>query len=118
MRKITSLTKDQEDALPRFREECRSIALASPVVTDDEMRAAVIRLYASRGLKEPAVFVFADPTQCLWARAILRNAAKKGLGGQIGVQLRDQLMGQLGGQLWDQLGFQLRDQLMGQLGGQ
>ncbi|WP_035712941.1 hypothetical protein, partial [Haematobacter massiliensis] len=91
MRKITSLTKDQEDALPRFREECRSIALASPVVTDDEMRAAVIRLYASRGLKEPAVFVFADPTQCLWARAILRNAAKKGLGGQIGVQLRDQL---------------------------
>ncbi|WP_210249241.1 DUF6745 domain-containing protein, partial [Agrobacterium vitis] len=47
-----------------------------------------------------------------------RDQLRDQLGGQLGGQLRDQLWGQLGDQLVDQLGGQLRDQLRDQLWGQ
>ena len=114
MATINILTKEQAEDLPRFREECRALALASPVVTDDEMRQVVKRLYASRGLKEPGVLVLNGPEHCLLARAFLRSVSTLDLKGQLKGQLLDQLWGQLGDQLKGQLGGQLRDQLRGQ----
>ncbi len=111
MARITKLTPEQERALPIFREDCRARALRPHFATDAEMREAVVNLYIARGLKSPKVYAFADPVQCLWARAILRSGRLDQLGDQLGGQLRDQLWDQL----WDQLGGQLRGQLGGQL---
>ena len=87
MTKISTLTPAQWDRVQTYREECREKALRPHWASDDEMRQAVIDLYRAAGQKEPVVWVFADPVQCLCWRAILRN--------------------QLGGQLWDQLRNQL-----------
>lgn len=118
--KIQSLTAEQEQSLPEFREKWRSIGLCTDAVDHDAARNAVRRLYRAGGLAEPSIILVLDSPM---AAQLFLNLFRKGqLGGQLADQLLDNLVGQLRGQLLanlgDQLGDNLRDRLVDQLSGQ
>jgi len=116
MDKIKELTKEQEEYLPIFREECRKIALKSDPIDKDNARKAVKDLYKAAGQDEPVVLFFDSPLQCLFARLILKNLPS--FDDQLLHHLSSKLFGQIDDQLDDQLFSQLSDQLCRKLGGQ
>ena len=98
--KIESLTIEQQEQLPVYREALRASGLRLQWASEDEIRSVVQKLYHGAGLEMPAVLVLDSPISCLAARQIIAKLKKSK--GQLGGQLRDQL----GGQLRDQLGAQ------------
>jgi hypothetical protein len=126
MKRIEQLTPEQEQLLPKFRNEWLQHGLSTAPTDRATAEDGMRQLYRAAGLDEPKyVLWFTSPA--LGAMAVgalksvnwleggqLRGQLLDQLGGQLGDQLGDQLLGQLGGQLGDQLGDQLRDQLGGQ----
>ena len=128
---IESLTPEQTALVQVWYADWLAAGRATGESDRTRAKAAISKMYARLGQREP-VYVFLDsPAACCVAIGILRAIASKPLraqlwdqlrdqlraqlGAQLGAQLRAQLGDQLGDQLWDQLGAQLEDQLWAQL---
>ena len=122
MKKIETLTKEQEDYLPLFRKEYLDAAISGKRADRAKLESAISDAYATIGKKSPIVIILQSPLQAMMAIKFMKSFANKETWGQLGDQLWDQLvdqlMDQLRDQLMDQLWGQLVDQLGDQLGGQ
>ena len=108
MKKIETLTKEQEDYLPLFRKEYLDAAISGKRADRAKLESAISDAYATIGKKSPIVIILKSPLQAMMAIKFMKSFANKETWGQLGDQLwgqlRGQLGGQLGGQLWGQLG--------------
>jgi hypothetical protein len=123
-RKIEKLTPEQQELLPRWREEWLNVGLCTEPADRPRAEAAIAKMYAAIGKKPPLYLWAPSPLSAHFYLHFFKELPK--LRGQLRGQLCDQLRGQLRGQLCDQLCDQLRgqlrdqlsDQLRGQLSGQ
>jgi hypothetical protein len=132
--KIDKLTPEQEEYLPKFRQEYLDAAIDGRRTNRQNLQEAINDAYAVVGATPPVLIILNNPLQLLYAPVVLSNNVNNAgsdpgddLKIQLGSQLRAQLMAQLGthlrDQLWDdlwahlgtQLGAQLRDYLEAQL---
>jgi hypothetical protein len=130
--KLERLTREEEELLPRFRDEWLQRGLCTEPADRAEVERGMELVYRSIGREPPRLRIWMDsPLGGCYAAAVLLEMAKSPhpalppgeglgdqLGGQLGGQLRDQLRDQLQDQLWGQLRGQLQDQLQDQLWGQ
>ena len=123
MRKIETLTAQQEQRLIEFRDEWRDIGTCCEPA-DFETGDRIIRGFYARLNKEaPIILHFSSPAICELAvnfvfAALANNKPKQlysQLNSQLDSQLRSQLRSQLSSQLRSQLSSQLHSQLHSQL---
>lgn len=121
--KIERLTPEQEDYLPKFRQDMFDLAINGKRVDRGKLKSAISDAYEVVGQDAPLVVVLQSPLQAMAAIKVIKTFAKEMTGNQLSGQLTiqladqlsDQLSGQLSGQLWNQLYAQLWNQLSGQL---
>ncbi len=122
MKKIESLTKEQEDYLPIFRDEWLKIGLSTEAVDQKLSTGAVKQLYSAGGMEEPIVMHFQSPWQCIMVINFLqkfgdlpKNNLRANLRGNLGDNLWENLWESIGDNLWeslrDNLGENLGDNL-------
>ena len=102
MSKIEHLTPEQEAELPQFRQRYLDIACGGGRIDRAALETALADAYAEIGKPAPRLFIFDSPTMCMMALKLFATPEKDQLRGQLWGQLGDQLWGQL----WDQLGGQ------------
>lgn len=113
MKKIESLTWEQEQQLSSYRDRWLAIGLSTEPTDDDAAREAVRKMYACGKLDAPKLIIIVDsPLQCVMAGAMMQSGA------QVGAQVRDQVWDQVGAQVWAQVWDQVWDQVGDQVGAQ
>ena len=113
MAKILRLTREQEEAIPEYIE--RYVSLSGQDESDDDIVAAVSRMWENLQHPNPHILIAQSPWQSA-AMGLLGSQLDSQLGSQLGSQLRSQLGSQLGSRLSSQLRSQLDSQLDSQLG--
>lgn len=107
---ISTLTSEQEDLIPVYRDKWRAIALSTERINHDNVTQAIESVYTLMGEKQPKILFFDSPY------AALKNFIGHPRKWQW--QLPNPLITQLGKQIHLQLGCQLRDRLSSELWGQ
>ena len=120
MKKINTLTEEQERRLIEFREGWRSVGLQSGRADVERFRPAINLFYDKLGKKPPHVWRCESPMTANLIINIISAVSGDNLGANLGANLwnnlRDNLGANLGGNLWDNLGDNLRDNLWDNLG--
>jgi hypothetical protein len=118
MKKIEKLTREQEELLPRFREEWLRIGLSTDPIDFETAKKTIADFYKKIRKEEPLFLKFSSPMMCELALERLRSQLDSQLDSQLYSQLDSQLYSQLDLQLYSQLDLQLRSQLYSQLDSQ
>jgi hypothetical protein len=114
MKKIETMTPEQEAQVELFREQWRKKALSTDRVDQKATKEAITKMYELIG-KKPPIFLFCPSLQfaqfqinfCRELFAILKEQGKGGVAPEFGDNLRENL----GDNLWYNLGENLRDNL-------
>ena len=111
MKKIESLTAEQEVRLKQVLAEWLEIGRSTHVINRDEAEKSITAFYEKIGKKKPMYFWFPSPLQCMLGLAATKLMSEdKNI---IGANLRDNL----DANLWDNLSANLRDNLRANLWG-
>jgi hypothetical protein len=119
MKKIETMTPEQEAQVEIFREQWRKKALSTDRVDQKATKEALTKMYELIG-KKPPIFIFCPSLQfaqfqinyCRELFAILKEQGKGGVAPEFGYNLRYNLRENL----WDNLGYNLRYNLRYNLG--
>jgi hypothetical protein len=119
MKKIETMTPEQEAQVEIFREQWRKKALSTDRVDQKATKEALTKMYELIG-KKPPIFIFCPSLQfaqfqinyCRELFAILKEQGKGGVAPEFGDNLRYNLRENL----WDNLGYNLRYNLRYNLG--
>jgi hypothetical protein len=123
MKKIETMTPEQEAQVEIFREQWRKKALSTDRVDQKATKEALTKMYELIG-KKPPIFIFCPSLQfaqfqinyCRELFAILKEQGKGGVAPEFGDNLRYNLGENLGENLGDNLGYNLRENLWDNLG--
>src|SRR5713226_6620923 len=113
--KLTKLTAEQERLLPVIRDEWLAIGLSTTPADRGRAEAGVELAYQAAGLAPPTLVIWVDSPMAGSSAAAMLLGLKDQVGGQVRGQVRDQVGGQVGGQVRGQVGDQVRDQVGGQV---
>ena len=115
MKKIESLTTDQEKAMVAYRNEWLKIGRSCEPADRATAERCLKAMYAAIGKKEPLIWWCDGPATGSIIRTVLRDFGGKGdnlrdnlwanLGANLGDNLRDNLRANLGANLWDNLSW-------------
>ena len=128
---IESLTKEQEERLPEFRDKWLKIGLSCEPLDFEKAKNAAIRAYREAGLDPPGMFFrFRSPVEAAYADTLIqslltkrgadqvKDQVKDQVWDQVRAQVRDQAWAQVKDQVWDQVWAQVGDQVWDQVGAQ
>ena len=97
LKKINSLTPDQELKMAEFRDKWLGIGFSCQPADRVTAVIGVNEAYQSAGMEPPKYIIWLDsPLSGVYGAAILANS-------QVGAQVGDQVRAQVGAQVWDQV---------------
>jgi len=116
LKKINSLTPDQELKMAEFRDKWLGIGFSCQPADRVTAVIGVNEAYQSAGMEPPKYIIWLDsPLSGVYGAAILANSQ---VGAQVGAQVWDQVRAQVGAQVRAQVGAQVWAQVGAQVGAQ